>query len=81
MKIIQNNRGVSTKTIQVVLLTFVIAISFTQAANVYSQSENTSSSNDINMFDEPAKMPANASGCATTSDNITVYEPCPPTQP
>ena len=77
MKILQNNRGMSTKTIQVVLLTFVIAISFTQAANVYSQSENTS---DINMFDEPAKMPANASN-ATASDNITVFDEPAPTQP
>jgi hypothetical protein len=80
MKIIENNRGMSTKTIQVVLLTFVIAISFTQAANVYSQSENTSSSSDINMFDEPARMPANASN-ATGTDNITVFDEPAPTLP
>jgi hypothetical protein len=77
MKMIQYNRGMSTKTIQIVLLTFVIAISFTQAANVYSQSDNTSSTSDINMFDEPALMPANASN-ATSPDNITVFdEPAP----
>jgi hypothetical protein len=77
MKFIQNNIGMSTKTIQIVLLTFVIAISFTQAPNVYSQSDNTSSTSDINMFDEPARMTANASN-ATSPDNITVFdEPAP----
>jgi hypothetical protein len=80
MKIIQNNRCVNTKTIQVVLLTFVIAIFFAQAANVYSQSDNASSSSDINMFDEPARMSANASN-STAADNITVFDEPAPTKP
>jgi hypothetical protein len=32
------------------------------------------------MFDEPAKMPANASN-ATAPDNITVFDEPAPTQP
>jgi hypothetical protein len=74
------NGTMRTKTFQVVLMTFVIAIFVTQAANVYSQSDNTSSSSGINMFDEPARMSANVSN-ATTPNNITVFDEPPPTQP
>jgi hypothetical protein len=63
---------VLSKAILGLALTFVFVI-FLSGIGAYAKSGNTSSTSDANMFDEPARMSANASN-ATTSSNITVFD-------
>jgi hypothetical protein len=73
MSTLQSYKGVVSKAVLCLTLTFVIVI-FLTGVDAYAQSSNTS---DANMFDEPERMSANVSN-ATSSNNITVFdEPAP----
>ncbi len=72
MRTIQSHKSVISKAVLSLTLTFVVVI-FLTGMDAYAQSSNTSTTSDANMFDEPARMSANASN-ATSSSNITAFD-------